>query len=164
MAEDQPIFAQATVDFTPQEAERIIRHSFGGVDVAELKYNRLARNGRHYDRIVELIRTVSQDPARAGVWISLKDFALVTLIVDWWIEPLAHEMGLNLYKDGANLGMANMLYLTLQGFWTEGFRKKILVHFQRMFRTRSQERFDECWNFVRRAEQQADTNQIEILL
>lgn len=41
---------------------------------------------------------------------------MLTLVVDWWMEPLAHRHGLNLYKDGANLGMANMLFYCLEGF------------------------------------------------
>ena len=44
------------------------------------------------------MRTIAADPSRAGVWIAHKEFALVTLIVDWWIEPLAYHTGFNLYK------------------------------------------------------------------
>jgi hypothetical protein len=56
LAEDQPIFVQAANDFSGDEARRLIAATFGGLGSAELKYSRLARGGRHHDRIVEFIR------------------------------------------------------------------------------------------------------------
>jgi hypothetical protein len=38
--------------------------------------------------------------------------------VDLWCEPLAHRDGLDLYKDGAALAMANMTYYGLPAFQT----------------------------------------------
>src|SRR5208337_3095229 len=148
LAEDQPIFAQATNDFSNDEARDLIQLVFGGVGSAELKYSRLARNGRHHDKIVELIRVLAVDPLRVGAWVAHKEYALMTLIVDWWMEPFAYKFGLNLYKDGANHSMANMLFYCLEGFWSRAFRRKLLLHFQRMFRSRTQQRFDECRAFV----------------
>lgn len=150
LAEDQPIFVQATNDFS-------------GVSSAELKYNRLARNGRHNDKIVELIRLLAVDPLRVGAWVAHKEYALMTLIVDWWMEPFAYMNGLNLYKDGANHGMANMLFYGLEGFWSKSFRRKLLLHFQRMFRSRTVERYNECKAFVEKERMRVDGDRDEIL-
>lgn len=163
LAEDQPIFAQATNDFSNDEAHDLIELAFSGVGSAELKYNRLARNGRHHDKIIELVRILAVDPLRVGAWIAHKEYALMTLIVDWWMEPLAHKNGLNLYKDGANHGMANMLFYCLEGFWSTAFRKKLLLHFQRMFRSRTTERYNECRAFVEKEKMRVDDNRDEIL-
>lgn len=163
LAEDQPIFVQATNDFSNDEARRIIQATFSGLRSAELKYNRLARNGRHHDKIVELVRILAVDPLRAGAWVAHKEYALMTLIVDWWMEPLAHMGGLNLYKDGANHGMANMLFYCLEGFWSAAFRRRLLLHFQRMFRSRTLDRYDECRAFVEKAKMRADSRRDEIL-
>ena len=65
--------------------------TFSGVGSAELKYNRLARNGRHHDKIIELVRILAVDPLRVGVWAAHKEYALMTLIVDWWMEPFAYS-------------------------------------------------------------------------
>jgi hypothetical protein len=116
LAEDQPIFVQATNDFSDEEAQQLIASIFGGIGSPELKYNRLARNGRYHERIIELVRVLAGDPLRAGAWVAHKEYALMTLVVDWWMEPLAYKFGMNLYKDGANHGMANMLYSCLEGF------------------------------------------------
>jgi hypothetical protein len=80
-----------------------LRPIFSGIGSAELKYNRLARNGRYHERIIELVRVLASEPLRAGAWVAHKEYALMTLVVDWWMEPLAHKFGMNLYKDGATL-------------------------------------------------------------
>jgi hypothetical protein len=87
----------------------------------------------------------------------------MTLVVDWWMEPLAHKFGMNLYKDGANHGMANMLYSCLEGFWSPAFRRKLLLHFQRMFRTRMPERYEECRRFVEKEKSRVVGDRDEIL-
>ena len=115
----------------------------------ELKYVRLQRSARHRERIVELVRIVANDSTRAATWVAYKEFALVTFLVDWWLEPLAHRNGLNLYKNGANLGMANMLFFCLEGFWSRNFRHKLLTLFQRMIRTRNPNFFNQFEQFIR---------------
>jgi hypothetical protein len=151
MSVDQPIFVQATNNYSADEVAALLRHAFSGINAAELKYKQLVRGGRHEDRVLECIKAIANDPERSGTWIAHKEFAMVTFIVDWWMEPLAYQAGHNLYQDGANLSTANMLFLTLAGFWDVEFRRRLLLHFQRMFRSRSVERFNECEAFVRKA-------------
>jgi hypothetical protein len=160
---EQPIFAQAALDFTDSETDSLLHSTFSGVAAAELKFSRLVRSPRHQDRVVELIRLIASNPLRAGVWVSHKEFAMLTFVVDWWIEPLAYQGGLNLYKDGGNLAMANMLYYALGGFWGFDFRHRLLMHFQRMMRARTMETYSHCEGFVRRAYQRANGNQDETL-
>jgi hypothetical protein len=81
LAEDQPIFVQATNNFTSDETDALIASCFGGIGSAELKYNRLAR-GRHHDRIIAFIRALADDPLRVGAWVAHKEYALMTLVVD----------------------------------------------------------------------------------
>jgi hypothetical protein len=163
LAEDQPIFVQASNDFNDGEARDLIASCFAGVGSTELKYSRLARNGRHHDKIIALIRALASDPRRVSAWVAHKEYALMTLVVDWWMEPLAYQHGMNLYKDGANHGMANMLYSCLEGFWSPAFRRKLLLHFQRMFRARTRERFEECRAFVEKEKQRVDADREEVL-
>jgi len=163
LAEDQPIFVQATNNFRSDEANALIESCFGGIGSAELKYNRLARGGRHHDRIIALIRALADDPLRVGAWVAHKEYALMTLVVDWWMEPLAYKHGLNLYKDGANHAMANMLYSCLEGFWSPAFRRKLLLHFQRMFRTRTRERYEECRMLVEKEKRRVNGDREEVL-
>jgi hypothetical protein len=158
LAEDQPIFVQATNNLTSDEADALIASCFGGIGSAELKYNRLARGGR-----IAFIRALADDPLHVGAWVAHKEYALMTLVVDWWMEPLAYRHGLNLYKDGGNHAMANMLYSCLEGFWSPVFRRKLLLHFQRMFRTRTMERYEECRVLVEKEKRRVSGDRQEIL-
>jgi hypothetical protein len=163
LSADQPVFAHATVDLDSAEAQKIVSSIFVGINAKELKYARLRRNPRHQDRIIELVTVMANDPTRAATWAAHKEFALVTLIVDWWIEPLAHRSGLNLYKDGANLGMANMQFYCLAGFWSQGFRRRLLEYFQRMMRVRTPKAFTQCEAFVRKESAKVGPDSQEVL-
>jgi hypothetical protein len=85
LSKDQPIFTQATNDFSNDEANQLIESTFSGVGSAELKYNRLARNGRHHDKIIKLVRVLTVDPLRVGACVAHKEYALMTLIVLTWV-------------------------------------------------------------------------------
>jgi hypothetical protein len=148
LAAEQPLFVQATVNYSKDETQKIVGEIFINVQSDELKHKNLSRKTAHQDRIVELVKYAVANPGHVGTWVAHKEFAAVTFIVEWWIEPLAKQAGLNLYKDGANHAMANMLFMCLQGFWDAHFRRKVLMAFQRMFRARTQERFDECRKLV----------------
>lgn len=148
LAEDQPIFVQTSTNLTDTETAAIIANIFGGSKSDELKYKTLARRPSHQERILEFIKLAAEDPSRFATWIAHKEFAAVTLVVDWWMEPLAYKAGLNLYKDGAAHAMANMLFICLEGFWGKQFRRKILLAFQAMFRARTKERFDDCYALI----------------
>jgi len=162
LATDQPMFVNATNDFSDEEARGIVEDIFKGVQLKELKYRQLSRRPNHQERVVQLIKLFAADPKRVGTWVAHKEFGLVTLI-EWWLEPLAHRSGLNLYKDGANLATANMLFICLEGFWSNSFRRNLLTHFQRMFRSRTEERFDDCRKFIEKAKKKANERQADTL-
>ena len=49
-----------------------------------------------------------------------------------------------------------MLFCCLEGFWSTAFRRKLLLHFQRMFRSRTTERYNECREFVEKEKMRVD--------
>jgi hypothetical protein len=164
LAADQPVFATASNDFSAAEAEKIAAGVFGGVEMRELKYKNLGRRENHRQRVLEFIRVLAADPLRAGTWSAHKEYGMTTMIVEWWIEPHAYRDGVNLYENGGNHALANLLFVCLEGFWSREFRKQLLLRFQRMFRARTKERFVECWEFVERAYTKANKRQADILV
>src|SRR5262245_12396332 len=151
LADDQPIFAQASNDFSDDETAAIVKDLFSGVKAGELKHKSLYRKPSYQDRIVELIRIARREPQRVATFVTHKEFAMITFIIEWWIEPMAKRTGFNLYEDGDNHAMANYLFICLEGFWDAKFRRKVLLAFQKMFRARSLERFLECRELVRKS-------------
>ncbi len=75
-----------------------------GVKAKELKHSNLARNARHQQRVVGLLREIAQKHSNTVKFgIVDKRFALLTKIVDLIIEPLAHEDGIDFYERGLNI-------------------------------------------------------------
>lgn len=163
LADDQPIFVQSTNNFSRSESEALLRESFHGIEAKELKHSRLIRNPKNYKRIVDLVGRTAADPSRAGMWCAHKEFALVTMIVDWWIEPLAYRSGFNLYNDGANICMSNMIFVCLEAFFGRPFRRKLLLSFQRMLRARTQETYEKCQIFVTKELSKLEEDRAEVL-
>jgi hypothetical protein len=165
MAADQPIFVQATNNLTDDETNKLIAKHFNGVRAEELKHKNLSRKIAGQDKIVDLVTDLVSKDGRAATWIAHKEFAAVTMVVEWWIEPLAHRWGINLYENGMNHAMANMLFFCLQGFWDDKFRRKLLLSFQKMVRARTQERFEEFESFIRKTREnfELDKKRYEII-
>ncbi len=163
LAPGRPAFAQATHDFTDSETDALLGACFGRVAAKELKFSRLAGSLRHRNRVVALVGAIANDPDRAGFWVSDKEFALFTAVVDWWVEPLAYQLGSNFYEENANIVLANVLYAALDRLWYAGFRRRLLELFQHMLRARTQETYDRCQAFVRLAYQRATGLQAEVL-
>jgi hypothetical protein len=163
MAVDQPVFVQATTDLTEAEAEVLLSSSFQGSQAAELKYSRLRRSAAGRQGALSLVRSLSSSLDRVGTWIAHKEYSMVTMVVEWWMEPLAYRGGLNMYENGANHATANMLFITLGTFWPASFRRDLLLNFQRMFRARTAERFYECRRFVELARRKSSPQQDEVL-
>jgi hypothetical protein len=57
-----------------------------------------------------------------------------------------------------------MLFITLGAFWPISFRRDLLLHFQRMFRARTAQRFHECRRFVEKARRKSTPEQDEVLM
>lgn len=159
MSVDQPVFVQATNDLADAEARELLSASFGKTQAPELKYSRMRRSSSGRKAVLSLVRSLAASPEHAGTWIAHKEYAMVILLVEWWMEPLAHRSGLNMYENGANHATANMLFMTLGAFWPPAFRRDLLIHFQRMFRARTPERFIECRRFVEKARRKAASDQ-----
>ena len=37
------------------------------------------------------MRALAADSLRVGAWVAHKEYALMTLVVDWWMEPLGPQ-------------------------------------------------------------------------
>ena len=67
-----------------------------------------------------------------------KKYMVVTKVVDLLVENLAHEDGIDLYRDGANIAMSNYFYFCMPGFCGEGRTTTLLRRFVEMLRSRTQ--------------------------
>ncbi|MEP7153326.1 MAG: DUF3800 domain-containing protein [Nitrospira sp.] len=145
---DQPWFVLGSTNVTEEEAQALWRDIFKSVQAQELKHNRLRKTRNGQQRVAEFIKALKQYPKQVGTSVALKKYVLVTMLVDWWVEPYLHEDGLDLYEKGANIGMCNLMYITLSTIWGELFFTSVLTNFQNMMRERTPQSYNAFWRVI----------------
>ena len=110
---DQPLFILGSCDFSPQECEQLLA-PLRSRQAAEIHFKKLRKSGRGQDRIIELFQSDLVTPERFKAQIFHKRFMLLTKVVDDLLEPLLeYRLGFNLYENGQNIALSNMLFTCL---------------------------------------------------
>jgi len=85
------------------------------------------------------------DLENVKVTIFLKEFMIVTKIVDILIEHMMHLKGDDLYLNGQNIALSNMLYYCLPTFFDIDLVQVMYQSFVIMIRKRNQESIDDFY-------------------
>jgi len=145
---DQPFFTLASTKISEGDARSLLTSCFGA-RTQEVKFVKLVKSARGREAIVEFVRTFDRGSC---VFFSYhKQFLLSAYLIDFWLEPMMHEDGLNLYERGANIALNNVSYLTLGTCLGLDGRRELLRQFQIMTRDRSPFAFDSFWNSLESA-------------
>ena len=106
---EQPVFVLASTDFSHAEADEIlevVRSRQGG----EPKFKTLKKTPDGVRRLTALFSDPRLNKDRVVITAMHKRFMVVTKVVDIIAETLAHSIGEDLYKQGANIALSNMLH------------------------------------------------------
>lgn len=115
---DQPVFTLASCDFSQKDGERLLQ-LVGSRAESELHFKRLKRNKAGQDGIVRMLSDPAVNPTNVKMNLFLKRFMVTSKIVDLLIEHMLHLRGVDLYLNGQNIALSNMLFICLQSFCTE---------------------------------------------
>jgi Protein of unknown function (DUF3800) len=137
----QPFFAHASTVLSDEECEAYYAKFFANTHAPELKHKSLCRRPGSRRAIIDFLNSIHTKSDAFTVWVVHKEFALLTYLVDLWVEPLWHCDGLDLYRDGGALAMCNVAYYCLQAFQGAQFLRNHLTRFQRMMMERTRENF-----------------------
>ncbi len=107
---DQPVFTLASCDFSQKEADRLLQ-LIGSRAESELHFKRLKRNKAGQDGIIRMLRDPAVNPTRVKINVFLKRFMVTSKIVDLLIEHMLHLRGFDLYINGQNIALSNMLFI-----------------------------------------------------
>ncbi|WP_281543627.1 DUF3800 domain-containing protein [Grimontia sp. SpTr1] len=126
---DQPVFSLASCNFTEKEAQ-ILSNLVGSQSDHEIHFKRLKRRKPGQDGIIRLMKHALVNPDNIKVNIFHKRFMITSKIVDTLIEHMLHMRGEDLYINGRNIALSNMLFYCLESFCeeekvTEMYRKFI---------------------------------------
>ena len=163
MNQEQPVFVLVSTTMTHDECLALRVEYFSGTQGKELKHKNLGKYSKGQRRIVNLIEAI-QDRQEFTVWICHKEFALLTYLVDLWVEPTMRREGLDLYRDGLNLALCNMSYYCLRSLQGDKFLSEHLRRFQLMMMDRKLPSFRQFWDNLLLAYQNADRETKDILV
>ena len=148
--QDQPVFTLAATSISKEHAGLLL-HDMRKAGSKEVKFSRLRRSNRGRSQILNLLSKDYLTVEKAKVFVVHKRYMVVTKIIDILIETLAHEDGIDLYKDGANIAMANMHFHCMPVYCGEGRTKTLLRRFVQMMRNRTHGDIRRFYSAVRRA-------------
>jgi hypothetical protein len=144
----QPVFVVASVDYLDEECAEllpIVKSAQG----AEAKFSSLRKSDRGCQRLLDFFKSPLHSEKRAKSVVILKQYMVVTKLVDIIEETLAHADGLDIYKRGANIATSNMHFYLSPLFCGRERYERFLSSFVEMIRTKSRfaiSQFFECAN------------------
>jgi hypothetical protein len=126
---DQPIFAIASSDIDPQEAEALLRETFPRYQGREFKFANIW-GSRNRSALVDFGRRLGGMHDHAFTWILDKKFAVLTKIVDFLTEPYFTDAGYDFYADGFCWKYANYIHFGLTQFGPPALYESLVQAYQ----------------------------------
>lgn len=160
---EQPIFVVASTTLMDDEAKSLVDACFSSVRAAELKHVTLAKRASGQDRVLKFIEQATKKPERFATMFVHKEFAVLTKMVDLWVESAMHEDGVDLYKHGGNLGLCNLAYLVLEPQMPKGAFRRMLELFQTMMREKTLGSYRKFMYHLRKAHRASAVDAQEVL-
>lgn len=131
----QPFFTMAGVDLSREDADMLIA-LVGTNSPKEVHFSSMKRRKSGQDALVRLLSHSLISAANVKVGVYHKEFMVVTKIVDLLVEYMASKTGFDLYENGCNIAMSNMLYYCMPTFCTEIVVKSMYIAFLSMIKDR----------------------------
>lgn len=136
--QNQPVFTLAGCSFSKEESERLLA-LLATRSETEAHFKRLKRRKPGQDAVIRLLKDESVNADNVKVNLFDKRFMVITKIVDILVEHFAHLSGLDLYRDGGNIALSNMLYYCMPTFCGADNVDKLCNLFVKMIKVQDQE-------------------------
>lgn len=157
---DQPVFTLASCVFSDEEAELLIS-LIGSKSPNEAHFKNLRRRKSGQEGIIRLMSSRIVNTKKVNVNIFLKEFMITTKIVDLLIEHMMHLMGEDLYLNGRNIALSNMLYFCLQTFCDTESVKEMYKSFVVMIREQEQVNIDAFYTAVEKVKESSSNEKFK---
>ena len=144
---NQPVFTLASCIFSDKISKQLLR-LINSNSPNEAHFKNLRRRKSGQDGIIRLMSSMLLDVKHVKIDIFLKDFMITTKIVDILIEYMMHMNGEDLYLNGRNIALSNMLYYCLPAFCDECLVQSMYESFVTMIRSQNQENIDNFYDNV----------------
>ena len=115
---DQPFFVLASNDFSKAEAIALLDHVSLNQSF-EPKFSNLKKTASGVKKLTQLFADPRLNKTRVVIDVFHKRFMVITKMVDLIAETVIHNIGGDLFQQGANIAMSNMLYYCMPTFCGE---------------------------------------------
>lgn len=143
----QPFFTMAGVNFSQREAERLLA-LIDSKSTKEVHFSVLKRRKSGQDAVIRMLKHSLVDKDNIKVCVIHKQFMITTKIVDVLIEHMAYETDFDLYENGANIALSNMLHYCMPTFCGEANVEMLQQRFIEMIKKRDDESISAFYSSV----------------
>ena len=138
LSADQPVFALASVQLADADAKALL--SKFSTNAAEVKFVNLRKTTRGRAQLLDFF-SQHLDSSRFKATLTHKEYVVAAKMVDLLLEPMLHRDGVDLYANGGNIAMANVLHGCLPTLVGPHFRE-LQSRFVAMIRIRDDTSID----------------------
>lgn len=153
---DQPVFTLASCIFSKEESEQLLK-LIDSNSPHEAHFKNLRRRKSGQNGIVSLMSSKLLDVKNVKINIFLKEFMITTKIVDLLIEHMMHLMGEDLYLNGRNIALSNMLYYCLPTFCDKDLVQSMYKSFVIMIREQGKENIENFYDDVEKVKESSSS-------
>lgn len=144
---NQPVFTLASCIFSDEISKQLLKQ-INSNSPNEAHFKNLRRRKSGQDGIIRLMSSKLLNVKYIKINIFLKDFMVTTKIVDILIEYLMHINGEDLYLNGRNIALSNMLYYCFPAFCDKDLVQSMYKSFVIMIRSQNQENINSFYDNV----------------
>jgi hypothetical protein len=157
---NQPVFSLASCMFSNEEAQQLL-NLVDSKSPHEAHFKNLRRRKSGQDGIIRLMSSKLADVKNIKINIFLKEFMITTKIVDLLIEHMMHLMGEDLYLNGRNTALSNMLYYCFPSFCDTDLVQNMYKSFVVMIREQGQEHIDNFYTDVEKVKESSSNQKFK---
>lgn len=147
MDADQPVFVLASNDLSEAEAN-VLLDLVRSPQTHELKFAKSRKTPSGQRKILGFLRALAEMEGRCKTTVFHKRYMVVTKIVDVLIETVAHQFGQDLYQQGRNIAMSNLIITCFPVFLGRPIFDRFLGAFVRMLREQTDRAINEFYELT----------------
>lgn len=136
---EQPIFAIATTDLADEAAGNLLRTAFPNYQGDEFKFSNIWPRPKSKRRVVGFGELIGKQADNVFSYFIDKRFCALTKVVDFLVEPLAHDAGFDFYAQQFARRYTNMFHYGLVMFGEPELYERIVRLYQSFVRAPTRE-------------------------
>jgi hypothetical protein len=140
--EQQPVYVLASVQVAEDDASSLLNP-----ETRELHLSRAKRSGAGRRSILEILSSDLLSDDNVKVYVVHKSYMITGKLVDVLLEPVIREDGIDLYVDGSNVAITNLLHAVWPAFSPSGF-EGLQASFVKMLRQHNKESMKDFFESV----------------